>query len=362
MTLSVIISHYFGEVQHGITAVRVGWLGVSGFFVLSGFLIGNLILDKKDCGNFFSVFYVRRACRILPPYFLTVLLVFGLLFIIKAPWRDADLEFPLWVYLLFLQNFWMAATDSIGAHWLGPMWTLAVEEHFYLVAPALIVFLPRRWLAPVLFLVCLSALALKTAVFGFGMFTPNTGFALTPSVADMLGIGVLTSLAVRSGRFASAIWEKLLPFAPSALLFAVIVLGLSNQALSNIFRQTLASLAAGAYIVCIVRNQPIGQRMRSRVLRFFGDNGYCLYLTHLPVLGLMHGLLLGTRPDLATPVQWAVTIATLPLCVLVGWGMTRLVEEPFMRYGRTWRWAGSAPATADAAQNPPSGRALPDTL
>ena len=76
------------------------------------------------------------------------------------------------------------------------------------------------------------------------------------------------------------------------------------------------------------------------IVVFFGDNGYCLYLTHLPILGLAHGLVLGTAPDLATPAQWAVTLAAIPVCVAVGWGMTKLLEEPLSRYGRNaWRWA-----------------------
>ena len=66
----------------------------------------------------------------------------------------------------------------------------------------------------------------------------------------------------------------------------------------------------------------------------------------------MHGVILGTRPDLVTPAQWLVTVAALPVCVLVGWGMTRLIEEPLTRYGRTWRWSPEVrgrPATAVAA-------------
>jgi peptidoglycan/LPS O-acetylase OafA/YrhL len=57
------------------------------------------------------------------------------------------------------------------------------------------------------------------------------------------------------------------------------------------------------------------------------------------VLGLMHGLILGTKPDVATPSQWLVTVAALPVCTLVGWGMTRLIEEPITAYGRSWRWS-----------------------
>jgi peptidoglycan/LPS O-acetylase OafA/YrhL len=55
----------------------------------------------------------------------------------SAPWVDADHAFPIWSYFTFTQNFFMAGMSGIGAHWLSPTWTLAVEEHFYLIVPFL---------------------------------------------------------------------------------------------------------------------------------------------------------------------------------------------------------------------------------
>ncbi|HEY1638009.1 MAG TPA: acyltransferase, partial [Rhizomicrobium sp.] len=72
-SIMVVISHYFGEVAHGISATTFGWIGVNMFFVLSGYLIGKLILEKKDCANFFEVFYVRRFLRIIPVYMVTLI-------------------------------------------------------------------------------------------------------------------------------------------------------------------------------------------------------------------------------------------------------------------------------------------------
>ena len=75
----------------------------------------------------------------------------------------------------------------------------------------------------------------------------------------------------------------------------------------------------------------------------------------------MHGVILGTRPDLATPAQWLVTVAALPVCVLVGWGMTRLIEEPLTRYGRTWRWSAEVRGPAWRPPWPLDGRRQPVT-
>jgi peptidoglycan/LPS O-acetylase OafA/YrhL len=88
-----------------------------------------------------------------------------------------------------------------------------------------------------------------------------------------------------------------------------------------------------------VRGAPEAHRLESRFYRFWGNNSYSIYLTHLAVLGLMHGLILGAKPDIATGTQIAVTLAALPVCALVGYVLTKLVEEPITSYGRSFRWS-----------------------
>ena len=115
----------------------------------------------------------------------------------------------------------------------------------------------------------------------------------------------------------------------------------------------LTATAAAAFLLSLARGAPEAQRFRSRILCFFGRTSYAVYLTHLPILGLMHGLLLGARPDVATPAQWLVTFASLPLCALAGWLLTLFVEEPITAYGRTWTWSAvprrAGMAAAEAA-------------
>ena len=348
MTLLVIVSHYFGELPHGLPALTLGWLAVDMFFVLSGLLIGKLILEKRHHANFFAVFYVRRFCRIVPVYLSTVLAISLVMWLIGKPWVDAADSFPLWSYLTFTQVFLMVSTQTIGAHWLAPTWTLAVEEHFYLFAPALIVFAPRRWLAPVLLTTVALALGLRAAVYYAGFGNPMMALALLPGRADILALGLLAAVLLKAE---GVPWRRLLPWlrvAPPVALAAVLLLWLISVDLFYTVGPSLTAAGCAAYLLCIVHGTPEAHRYNSETLQFFGNNGYCLYLTHLPILGLMHGLILGSQPDLATPSQWIVTVAALPVCVLVGWGTTRLIEEPLTRYGRTWRWGAQPgqPATA----------------
>ncbi|MHB8287511.1 MAG: acyltransferase family protein [Caulobacteraceae bacterium] len=335
----VVLSHYFGEVRHGASAMMFGWVGVDIFFVLSGFLIGKLILEREHHENFFQVFYIRRFFRIIPPYVLTILVVGLLIAVLPATWTDAPVRFPLWSYLTFLQAWFMITTGSIGAHWLAPMWTLAVEEHFYLLAPAAIVFAPRRWLTPALIASAGAAIAFRAMVYLGGVGNEMMALALLPSRADVIVWGMLAAIAYRNKAIDWPRYTLLLRLTPIVALLAAVALRAVSKPVFGVFGPTVVGLGCAAFILCLVLDTPEAARFRSRWLRFFGDNAYCLYLTHLTVLGLMHGLLLGAVPDVATPAQVLVTLAALPVCVLVGWGMTRLIEAPLTRYGGSWRWS-----------------------
>jgi peptidoglycan/LPS O-acetylase OafA/YrhL len=106
----------------------------------------------------------------------------------------------------------------------------------------------------------------------------------------------------------------------------------------EIFGPFLMSIGAAAFILTLVKGAPEAPRFEGRALRFFGNISYSVYLTHLAVLGLMHGLILGGLPDISTPAQIAVTTAAFPVTVLLSWIMTKVLEEPITEWGRRHRW------------------------
>ncbi len=338
MTLMVVVSHYFAELPHGVRAVMFGWVAVDMFFVMSGYLIGKLILEKKGHANFFLVFYVRRSLRILPPYVLVVAVVWALVEMLPA-WTDAPVRFPLWSYLTFTQTFLMVDQASIGAHWLAPTWTLAVEEHFYLVIPAVLVFTPARRLIWGLIAAAVIAVALRAALSGQGPEAAFASLVLLPARADILVLGLLAAVGVVRGRIDWSRWLTWLRIAPLVALVATFALQMLAPALFPVLSPTLIAAGCAGYLLAIVRDAPEARVHHAAWLRFLGANSYCIYLTHMPVLGLMHGGLLGAAPDVETPVQWAVSFAALPVALLVGWAMTKLVEEPAMKLGRRWTWS-----------------------
>jgi peptidoglycan/LPS O-acetylase OafA/YrhL len=162
----VIACHYFG--------LRLGLFGVDLFFVLSGFLIGSILLDNRDQPGYFSSFYTRRAFRILPLYWL--------LLAISPP--------PHWgYYLVFAQAIpWVQFGYPVHEPTFVT-WSLAIEEQFYLILPALIRWLPQRWLVRALWCGVLLAPCWRWALIHY---LPDSSWQmLLPGRLDELFGGVL---------------------------------------------------------------------------------------------------------------------------------------------------------------------------
>ena len=160
----------FSYVQAGL---RLSWTGVDLFFVLSGFLIGGILLDSRASTNYYSVFYKRRFFRIIPIYLVALLVVPVLVSLGQGPeasrLRMAHLEgAPWYAYLTFTQNFWMAHAGTLGCNGLAMTWSLAVEEQFYLTVPLYIRALSRRWLTRFLVIGICSAPLLRILLLRFG--------------------------------------------------------------------------------------------------------------------------------------------------------------------------------------------------
>ena len=343
MTIAVVLSHYFGEVAHPIHALAVGWVAVQAFFVLSGFLVGRLILDKQDRANFFAVFYVRRFCRTLPVYLVCVTVVFACVKVFNnAEWLDIAVQFPLWSYLTFTQNFFFVSTNSIGPHWLAPTWTLAVEEHFYLFAPALFFIVPRRHLMAVFAAGLVLSTAFRAYILCSGTLPPFAALVLLPGIADTLICGMMAALLFKTDGID---WRRhdfaVRAVAPLMLLATagLAMIGGTTGKPFLIFCELTVSIAVAAFLLSVLRGAPEAKRLTSPILCFFGRTSYSVYLTHLTVLGLAHGLILKSQPDLTTPAQWALTAACVPAAILIGWIGTKLVEEPITAYGRSWKWS-----------------------
>ena len=345
--LAVVVAHYFGEVEHGLRALTYGWLGVNLFFVLSGFLIGSIILERKDCPNFFSVFYIRRTFRIFPVYFATLAVTLGFVSLHGATsWTGEPL--PVLSYLTFTQNFMMVLHGNYGALWLVPTWTLAVEEQFYLIIPLIISLLPIRWLLPAI----LGGITLgcATRALLYWMNGEIAGQVLLFSRADILLCGVLAAYIHR--RY--AVNEMVLRLIPLAAVTGALITAIQSRITGSgnllfVIGPLLMATLFAAYVLLAARGWKTFRFFRSPFWQMFGTISYGLYLIHQPVAGVMHGLILDARPDIATARQIIVTFAALFTAIGLAWASWRLMEAPLLGMGRAWaRYSDGKPRVEPA--------------
>jgi peptidoglycan/LPS O-acetylase OafA/YrhL len=217
-----------------------GWMGVDLFFVLSGFLITGILLDAKGSPHFFRNFYARRTLRIFPLYYGVIAVVF--LVLPLTPVAQAGLEATrsnqawLWLYGTNL------AVYMHGWGFLNPypltvthFWSLAVEEHFYLIWPLVVYLTSRRGL------VYGSIVFVMTALVSRYLLLPHshhdTANLLTPCRTDQLAIGGLLALACRRYS-ARQIFSVLRPVGIGSVIFLI------SQRLvhSVLFQNTIATV------------------------------------------------------------------------------------------------------------------------
>jgi peptidoglycan/LPS O-acetylase OafA/YrhL len=343
LAMMVLVAHYFGEVAHGVAGLTFAWIAIRMFFVLSGFLMANIILRHISSPSFFPVFYMRRACRTLPVYLVLLAIVFTASHVFRQePWMEADRVMPLWSFLTFTQGFVMIARDDFGIDWLTPTWTLTVEEQFYLVAPLICLLTPRRHLPAVLGAMVVASIGFRVVAFETDLMPAMAGLVILPAAMHSMFLGMIAALLLRSARIDWARWDIVLRVAPVAclgLVFAIKWLDGTGYRWFELAGVPLVSVACALYLMAIVRNAPEAESLKGPRLGVLGRLSYSIYLLHVPVLGLMHGLVLGGRPDIGTPAQLLVTLMAVPVALGLAWVVNRLVEQPMIEYGRRWRFS-----------------------
>ncbi len=349
--LSVLLAHYFGEVAHGYRLFTLGWLGVDVFFCLSGFLIGGILLDNRDTVSYSRAFYIRRAFRIFPIYYLTIITLFMFLNHFSSIAHYARVSPVIW-YLTYTQNMLAVITNSQGGIWLRPTWTLCVEEQFYLILPLVLYLCPRRFTFQTLiwFIASASIFRVGLAIAGAGEIAFHV---LLPARWDLLFLGVLGAYIYRNEN----LWTffttrenknlKLLTV-PSVLLipFLGCLDRYFNFTVFLLFGNVFVGIAFTGYILLIVSGAPEGARFRGSALKFFGSISYGLYLIHQPIAGILHAAILNGYPDISTPAQLAVTVGAAGVSILIAYLSWTYFERPLIAIGHRWACAAATPPQA----------------
>lgn len=315
-------------------ALGFGWVGVDLFFALSGFLITGILLDSRGAANYFRAFYARRALRILPLY-LTALAVCFVILPAAGLFRAPDPALAAW-YWLHASNWVSAFGWEVPA--LSHFWSLAIEEQFYLVWPAVVAIAGARRLPWICLALAIASAAARWAWMEHD-FAPGFLYRLTPFRVESLAWGALAACAARGGHgsghgygciavgalvAAASLWGG----GPAPYRHPMATAGLTGVAL----------LSAG--LVFVLNRQPeraglLRRALRSAPLRRAGKHSYAIYVVHYPLLDLVSRVAARRFAALDPAMGAALWAGALAAALGATWLLARVswrwVESPFLR-------------------------------
>jgi peptidoglycan/LPS O-acetylase OafA/YrhL len=326
---------------------KFGWMGVDLFFVLSGYLIGTQLLRPVARGERPSLkeFYRRRAFRILPAY----LVVLGL-YAVWPRWHEDTGMSPWWEFLTFTENLFVNYAKN---HAFSHVWSLCVEEHFYLLLPLLVLWLSRGAKAWKTIAVIAGLMALGVAVRsyelvhvlrpiaadgdGFGVKYIETIYYPTYTRLDGLLAGV--SLALLQV-FRPRVWEAMMRRANVLVVAGVALVGASLWMFADRFTSVTGAAAAGTVMGFPVLSLGLAMLVAAAVdtrcwlgrcripgARVVAMLAFSLYLTHKEVASVVDSW----WPRLVEAQSWVSLLVVTVSCLIVAVALYFGVERTFLK-------------------------------
>lgn len=344
--LLVFMYHYMVFVSRAPTfgwASTIGWVGVDLFFVLSGYLIANQIFSGITKGQRLSLkaFYIRRALRTLPNYYVVLALYF--LFPVVMGGREPP---ALWRFLTFTQNYQLPPGTAFSH-----AWSLCIEEQFYLLLPVLVVLAARfgksiklAW--ALLIVAILAGIATRSVLWthygreaggAIAGYHPNLYYSSFCRMDEFLpGVAVAMFKNFHRGQ-----WERLLRWGNQTLFAGIAACLLTAWALLNFyeiedygysffmtaFGYSLVAMCFAVLVVAALSPNSLLHRIRVPGAAQLAAWSYAIYLSHKAVAFILQKQLAAYG---VVGTSWTAVLLISLACLIAGWLLYRVVETPFM--------------------------------
>lgn len=334
--------------------LSAGWAGVDLFFVLSGFLITRILLNAREGSGYFRTFYARRVLRIFPLYygflFILIVLLPGLPFL-----RDnhglQTLRHHQWIYWTYLYNVAISLHPmmDLGPYGNGHLWSLAIEEQFYVIWPFVVLVLGRRALASFCVLCIIAAPVIRFGLLHGAVPDLQNVFAastLMPARMDTLALGGLIAVIDRDPDLIRKAARWAVPVGAAAIS-ALVILDLNRHGLPLLDERVLVyglsgvTLTFGAVVMLVVGSAPgtLHSVLANRVLTFFGRYSYGLYVLHFQIMEELkkqaanHDWVRSVWGSFI-PFDLAFTAVAMLLTVTAAWLSWQLFEKQVLKLKR----------------------------
>ncbi|MCB1591228.1 MAG: acyltransferase [Alphaproteobacteria bacterium] len=347
------ISTSSGLTDYYTNIARLGSSGVTLFFIISGFLITGILIDTKDQPRRFKNFYIRRTLRIFPLYYLGIFFIFILMLFFRQSGGDYNLASVYIYHILFISN-WVPffdldnfATSYADLAWFAHLWSLAVEQQFYIVWPALFFFMFRKTDQRQLLLILVGLIIFSTLLrvyFTYSFYwLPAYIGTLTRMDALFMGaaLAVMLSYEPETLKKINLASRAIVPFLMVVLVLVFIVTAGKSAFLINI-PLSIVPLTACLYFFLVNamimpgRDNRLRKSLNNPVVQHAGTISYGLYIFSAPVqIALGNILILYGSKDF-----WfnhaVMFFPGLAITYLMATLSYTFMEKPIMRLKKIW--------------------------
>ncbi len=318
--------------------------GVTLFFVISGFLITGILLDTQNQKNTLKKFYIRRALRIFPLYYVSIIIISVILFLI---FDDFKLNIQILSHLLYASNFlWIVMPEGYEIFsknhtgFYEHFWSLAIEEQFYLIWPAIILFIQRK-MQPTKF----CALIISLIIFSFSLrlymiFAGNLNweivYTFTPCRFDGLLLGAILACVLH---YNIEKFKHILDTARNYILFvplAMFYIALMMLQHTDIFIvNVVAFLPLEAIFFALLlwklidKNTPITNKILSGFLLNTAKYSYCIYIIHIPIMQIIKLYVISA--DTSFWINHGILLTAFPISYAIASISYRYFERPLLK-------------------------------